>query len=512
MLSGLKSFRPDLEGHDMRKRWFMGISYIYVLLPVALFLLGWVKWWISIPICLLMCYCIRGMLLVDVELYLPQYNRRNIIRGITILSIIAFWVYFSGVGNLVWQNTDHLARNAFYEVLVSNEWPVVKSVSYNDENQIRGLIYYIGYWLPAAVVGKLFGVTAGYYFQYVWAIIGIFMGVVFINSFLKQWSIWPVILFIIFSGLDTVGYLLSTDLIDWNYVVSFEHLEWWAGYPTYQFSSFTTQLYWVYNQAIYAWVLLALIMVQKNNMYIIFIWSAGILSCTFPFVGMAPFVIYVILKNVKAGSVGKRNRVIKEILTVGNILGGAVGLISMLYLINNTSTQESVLPSTSSIQTSVHLGYLEDSTQDLLKWILFILIEIGIYFLYIWRYHKRNPLFYSSLMALLLCTFIRIGTGGDFCMRASIPALVILYYMVAQSLKKDMEERKYICCCFILIILGVGGLTTIHEMGRSVINTINQYEEYGEIVNAVNSEEVMLKGGNFSGEVENNLFFQYLAK
>ena len=97
-------------------------------------------------------------------------------------------------------------------------------------------------------------------------------------------------------------------------------------------------------------------------------------------------------------------------------------------------------------------------------------------------------------------------------MRASIPALVILYYMVAQSLKKDMEERKYICCCFILIILGVGGLTTIHEMGRSVINTINQYEEYGEIANAVNSEEVMLKGGNFSGEVENNLFFQYLAK
>lgn len=53
----------------MRKRWFMGISYIYVLLPVALFFIGWVKCWISIPICLLICYCFRGMAQADVDLY-----------------------------------------------------------------------------------------------------------------------------------------------------------------------------------------------------------------------------------------------------------------------------------------------------------------------------------------------------------------------------------------------------------------------------------------------------------
>ena len=496
----------------MRKRWFMGISYIYVLLPVALFFIGWVKCWISIPICLLICYCIRGMAQADVDLYLPLWNRRDIVRGIIILFIIAIWVYFSGIGNLVWQNTDHGARNALYEILVSNEWPVAKCVSYEEGNQMRGLIYYIGYWLPAAVVGKVFGLTAGYYFQYVWAIIGIFIGVVVVNSFLRRWSIWPVIFFIVFSGLDMVGYLLSTDLIDWNYILSFEHMEWWSGYPTFQFSSFTTQLYWVYNQAIYAWVLLALIMIQKNNRYIICIWSAGILSCTFPFVGMAPFVMYVIFRNIKAGSVGQQNRIIKELFTVGNFLGGGVGIISVLYLINNTSTQKSILPSSLSVHASVHLDYLEDSTQYLFKWVLFIVIEIGIYYLYIYRYYKSDPLFYISLMVLLMCPFVKIGTGGDFYMRASIPALVVLYYMVVQSLKKDVEERKYISCCFILIILGVGGLTALHEMGRSVVNTINQYEKCGEIVNEVSPEEAMLKSNNFSGQVENNLFFKYLAK
>lgn len=60
---------------------------------------------------------------------------------------------------------------------------MAKCVSYEEGYQMRGLIYYIGYWLPAAVVGKVFGLTAGYYFQYVWAIIGIFIGVVVVNSF-----------------------------------------------------------------------------------------------------------------------------------------------------------------------------------------------------------------------------------------------------------------------------------------------------------------------------------------
>lgn len=492
----------------MKKKWIMGIAYGYVLLPVILFLIGWVKVWISIPACLALCYSFKKALSVDSNLYLPTWNQKNILRGIIILSIIVFWVYFSGIGNFVWQNADHAARNAFYEILVSNEWPVIKSIVYNEESQMRAIIYYIGYWLPAAIVGKLFGLTAGWYFQYLWAVLGIVIGIVFINSFLKQWSIWPLILFILFSGLDAIGYVLNRRI---DLVFSFGHLEWWTNYQSgLQFSSFTTQLYWVYNQAIYAWLILALIMFQRDNRRVIWIWCLGLLECTFPVVGMTPFVVWVIFRNSGVGAVNVSvwKNAVKELFTIENISGLIMGIFITLYLIGNISVQKSATTSAPQRYTSG----TEDSTYILIRYILFIFLEIGIYYMYIYRYYKKNPLFYISLLSLLVCPFIEIGSGGDFCMRASIPSLVILYYMVAYSLKEDMKRRNYLFSIGILIVLSVGSITVVHEIGRSIDKTIEQWRDYNEIKNLTNSEEMMFQISNFSGKIEDNLFFKYFAK
>lgn len=492
----------------MKNKWIMGIAYLYLVIPVIIFLIGWVKVWISIPMCLALCYSFKEALSTDSNLYLPKWNRINIVKAILLCLIIVLWVYFSGIGNFVWQNADHSARNAFYEILVSNEWPVTKKLFINDENQIRGIIYYIGYWLPAAVIGKIFGITAGYLFQYLWAVLGILIGVIFLNSFLKKWSIWPLVLFIMFSGLDAIGYVLNNRL---DLVLTFDHIEWWTNYKSgLQFSSFTTQLYWVYNQAVYAWIILALIMLQRNNRRVLWIWCLGVLQCTFPIVGMTPFVVWVILKNsgvdLQKGVHWKN--AIKELITIENVSGVIMGMIISLYLIGNISVQKSV--STSPQQS--YINGTEDTTYIIIRYVLFILLEIGIYYIYIYRYYKKNPIFYISLISLLLCPFVEIGAGGDFCMRASIPSLVILYYMVANSLKEDMLRKKYLFGIFMLLILSIGGITAVHEIGRSVSKTIQQYQEHNEVVNLINSEEEMFQISNFSGKIEDNLFFQYLAK
>lgn len=485
----------------MKEKWILAISYLYVLFPTALFFLGWVKPWIAVPVCLLLVRSLKRALETDADLCLPEWDRRNIVWGISILLIIAVWVFFSGIGNFVWQNTDHRARNALYEMLVTNEWPIVKSVVCEDGIQIRGLIYYIGYWLPSAVIGKLFGMTAGYIFQYLWAVLGVSICAVFMNSFLGKWSIWPVILFVLFSGLDALGYILGGNL---GLVLSFSHIERWNDF---QFSSFTTQLYWVYNQAIYAWVLFALVMNQKNNRRILCLWSLGLIVCTFPSAGMTPFIIYVILKNWKADGVelpdGKTG-ILNGLLSFENILGGVVGMICSLYLTGNLSVQNTAVPaaSTSSVQET------KDGIYFLFSYILFILIEIGAYYIYIYRYYKKNWLFYISLFSLLLCPLIKVGGGGDFCMRASIPSLLILYYMVAKSLQKDMRKRN-IWCFFIIIALAMGSITVVHEVGRSITNTAQRDHK---VINPITSEEKMLQSNNFSGETEENLFFTCFSK
>lgn len=488
----------------MREKRILVISYLYLLFPTLLFFLGWVKPWIAVPICLSLVWSLKKAWDTDAGLWLPVWDRRNIMRGIIILLIIAVWVFFSGIGNFVWQNRDHMARNALYEMLVTNEWPVIKSVAGEDGIQVRALIYYIGYWLPSAVAGKLFGMTAGYVFQYIWAVLGVFLCAVFMNSFFGKWSVWPVILFVLFSGLDALGYILGGNL---EPVLSFSHLEWWNDF---QFSSFTTQLYWVFNQAVYAWVLFALIMIQKNNRCILCVWSLGLIVCTFPAAGMTPYIVYVMLKNGKADDAGLPDRkagILNGLLSFENILGGVVGMICALYLTGNLSVQNSAVP----VAATPHMNNTENTVYHLIRYILFIFVEIGAYYIYIYRHYKKNQLFYISLFSFLICPLIKVGSGGDFCMRASIPSLLLLFYMVVKSFQKDMRERK-IRCFVMIMLLAVGSINVVHEIGRSVINTAQQYRQYHEVRNQITSEERMLQGSNFSGEIEGNLFFSYLSK
>ena len=96
-------------------------------------------------------------------------------------------------------------------------------------------------------------------------------------------------------------------------------------------------------------------------------------------------------------------------------------------------------------------------------------------------------------------------------MRASIPSLMVLYYMVAQSLRKDLTQRN-IRCIFIIALLAVGSINTVHEIGRSVYNTIQRYQCCREIVNPTASEDKVLQANNFSGEIEDVFFFNYLAR
>ena len=108
---------------------------------------------------------------------------------------------------------DHWWRNQTFQILVEYDWPVTKQVMMEDGVHTRGLIYYIGFWLPAACVGKLFGLTAGYCFQLLWAALGVGLVYYYICAYLKRLSVWPLFGLILFSGLDILGYyMIGRDL------------------------------------------------------------------------------------------------------------------------------------------------------------------------------------------------------------------------------------------------------------------------------------------------------------
>ena len=119
----------------MTNKFFKKLGYGYILLPVIIFFLGWLKLWIAIPLCIILL--IIFFRIVNNEqsklLFASQLCLHNLLPAII---VILLWVYFSGIGGLVFQNKDHWWKNEIFNLLVTEKWPVV------SDN--RGLIFH--YW------------------------------------------------------------------------------------------------------------------------------------------------------------------------------------------------------------------------------------------------------------------------------------------------------------------------------------------------------------------------------
>lgn len=488
------------------------ILYVYIQLPIAIFMIGWldVKYAVLFTAILIVCNYRIVTKQKDGVAFKIKYDKETINAMIISGIIIAFWVYLSGIGGLTFQTSDHTCRNAIFEMLVNEKWPVV------GEYQIGGgdistvqLVYYIGFWLPAAVFGKIFGITAGYYFQMIWAFVGIFLVFLLICNYVDSVKVWYILTLILFSGLDIVGFLIMRpDLpsrmyyVDGESIYSFGsvvHLEWWCNF---QFSSFTTQLFWVFNQAIPCWIVILMIIQMKKNNHMILIMGSLLLCSTFPFIGIIPFVIYMLLNrdyNCKFGKVWIKCFV-RDTFTFENIVGGGVtGILSYLYLRANYSSQ---MKASNVSQHSLKAF--------LMMWIIFIFLEVGIYFIMVYKYQKKNLLFYISFCWLAICPLFSVGTAQDFCMRASIPALLILVVLIIDSVQKMYDKKDYIHLVAIVLALIIGAVTPLHEINRSIRYTVNAYYTNENVMQE--SSTGLMEGGNFSGYTENDFFYRIFAK
>lgn len=498
-------------------RIFWKMAYGYILLPFVIFALGWMKIYISLPIVGILCYCYYKTCKESPELWLPDWDRDTIIKFLFAIGIIAIWVYYSGIGKFVFQNTDHFERNSIFNILVEYDWPVVNyeivpefNQAWDGTTKVTGLIYYIGFWLPSAVVGKVLGIRAGYYAQAVWAVLGIVLVYYLICIMLKKVVVWPLFILVFFSGLDIVGVFLTN--FDIYGLGSKWHLEWW-GTP-YQYSSMTTQLFWVFNQSVPAWVCTMLMYVQKNNRNLVFILACSMLSSTFPFIGLLLLALFFCftrkydMKVERVISLGSKIKsylisLIKDTCTLQNVLGGGiVGIVSFLYLSGNLSGGR--------VMAENIRGPEFDNS--LPKFVIFLILEVGVYASLIYKYNKQNKLYYFVLLCLCVIPPIKVGYSIDFCMRASIPALFILMLWVIKAVQEAWQKRESAVFLGLIVALIIGSVTPICEFKRTFTQTFDRieneqivYEEDMDILQILNSV-------NFSGDIEKNFFFQYLVK
>ena len=275
----------------MKNKILLIISSIFLTLPMYIFLLGYLNIFVGVTSSIFLTVCIYRLIKNEKIPVKIELNKKNILVFLISLILVIFWCYFSGIGSFSYQNVDFNVRNAVFRDLINYKWPII--FNFNDKvssivnYSSVGFVYYFSYFLPCALIGKIFGIGVGNVFLNLYSILILFLIIFLIKNKFNKNMLFITIFFILFSGLDIIFNI--------NNIFNFNHLEWWN--EILQYSSNTTQVYWVFNQSIMIWLICILLFYLKKPSSILFVSSLGFLYSPFATIGLIPVAIGFILKN-----------------------------------------------------------------------------------------------------------------------------------------------------------------------------------------------------------------------
>jgi hypothetical protein len=439
-------------------------------------------------------------------------------------------VYFSGIGGYTFQNWDFEARNAIFHDLINHTWPVKYDYrQIPDYRSIFGdtaaLVYYFPFWLPSALVGKALGWLAANNMLYIWTVLGVTLCFHLVTRYTKIRKSWVIFVFVFWSGIDILGqagmlaltnnppYLSVFNLLQGS------QIEWWTEPgKLFQYSSHTTQLFWVFNQCLPTWIVSLLVLNHKKCRSIIFTSALVFLYAPLPAIGLAPFVVYKLFEKIppeplKAGYYQVLSR-IKEAATIQNIIsGGVIFATALLFFSANVGTRVhgftwELLPETVSAGKFIYI------------YLLFCLVEF-VPFVLLVKDSANRTLLTIIFVILLILPLYKYGEYNDFAMRASIPALLILCLLFIQRinlhfLSPDCFE-KGVYSTIIIIVLLFSSITPLHVILQSrdmIVNSESTFTDNWRTFDKSRGDtekENMIQ--NFvTGNPAEKLFFKTIGK
>jgi hypothetical protein len=479
-------------------------SVLYMLIPSILFVVGWLRFPFNLISELILAW-ITLTLLREIRMAVmsfssarressPERSGWRSLRWLApVLVLITIWVLASGVGGFGLQNTDYRASNALLKDLIYSDWPLTGLI----DGAPVPVVYYIGYYLPAAGIGKLLGWNAANLFMFLWTLLGLLL------AFGWFWRISRVhmhknvlrllvlgIIFCLAGGLDYFGsYILKADIFKLS-----RHIENWAVY--FQYSSNTTLLYWVPQHAIAAWLSTGLVLntfagSQTLKLAVMGIASA-ILWSPFGVIGLLPFLIAILFMNRGSRARGRLLRRHELPFVAGAIW---IGGIHLLYL--------------GSSQFQFPIGFIFAQVQDKLRYIQFTLafwiLEFGALALMVavlvarairqatvptgtpqsstrmtfaTQIEKRFDLqnhqvvaFFTAVLILVTLPLFQLGVNNDLVMRVSIPATFTFWTVIAKivmDMSPEIRLQHYFLSVVVVGMVLASFFPAIAEISRSV--------------------------------------------
>ena len=425
----------------------------YLTLPLFIFLIGWFEWWAAAILVALTAYALRPIFDSNAPIRAPL-TAQQIVLAVVIGCV---WTILGGTDHLFFANTDWHLRDAVLHDLVVSRWPVGYGLHNGLETMLRAPL---GFYLPASLIGKITTVSVAHVALLAWTALGsvlFLLQAISLAGAKMSAAFLAVVVIVFFSGADIVGNLLNDGprfRSQWDLPM---HLEWWAG--SYQYSSMTTQLFWVPNHALAVWLIIGLLyrcgIESEIQLLLPILTAAAALWSPLSALGLVPFILW------RAGQdIFKR----KSLRLLDPRLWGPAVIVGLAISAYLTVAVEGV-PRGSSIANWAS----GDAVMSVLRQAQFFLLEAGLIGLAIFLIRRSSELL-IAMGILIVLPAVSFGPGNDLVMRGSIPALtVVAISAILALLDKAPQPKIFQKKAFLAGLLLVGVMTPLAEISRALI-------------------------------------------
>lgn len=422
----------------------------YLALPNLIFLFGWFRTSIALLLGAGMCY------FVVAAFQSAPIRWRSAHSPAALLIVFAtscIWSAFGGGSHFMYANPDWYIRDAVLGDLINFGWPLHY---FSTEGMPLILRSAIGFFLPPALFGKLFGLAHLDLAVYVWTIVGVLIFLLLLP--LPRRTGWrlalALILVVFFSGMDFLGVVIATESMP----IFPLRLEWWVplSYP-----SLTNQLLWAPNHCLPIWIATLLYFRHRHGAEFLRVMVATLpltlIWTPFAVIGLLPFAWFGTVDWIRKfawTTVPWRAIIVASVYSLPIVA-------FLVFDIGHIHSGVATAPSATSISYPLQGASLH-------SYILFVSCEFLLLALVIAPHvREARPEFWLSIVILLALPLLRFGPSNDFGLRLSTTPLVFLLVICLQTLlaeeRPSLRGTRWIACLF----LAIGAHTAFNEFWRA---------------------------------------------
>ena len=372
-------------------------------------------------------------------------------------------------------------RNAIYQDLIHQSWPVIYDYSHSM------LCYYMTFWLVPAAITSFFNLNefGSNVVLFLWMYMGLFLIFFLLYDLLrpkKGFVVLITILFLFFSGINTFGMILKSFLLEPNLLITN-----YPGRGSWSFSDFynvsgvdivliirSTYLCIsdVYNQFFAIAISTFLFLRFRNypNLYA-FIGLLALPYSPIGFIGIFLVILLYFLINIFKNNKLKPLFYIKNSLSITNLLS-SLSIVPVFYFYFTMNTHASNLLSSDYIGNG---GYLSIPPDKILNPTIFSILLLYYYFYFIiytyliYKNYQTECLFWIMLFCLIVFPFFKIGSAADFNFNASICPYLILFFLISKHLLNAIDTAHFKMKELALVFfLSIAMLTPITQITSSL--------------------------------------------